>query len=173
MYDIYTSNDFDFHYVSLIVDKNSKAEQRSSELGIDESPDVYFDGEYTHLFGEQSNRHPYENAIETCSERVVADVNLTVDVEMEEEAVLKINITITNNHLDEYNGTLRTYIVEPISRWNNYDGDPYHFGLLDLMVNEISVSDVHTVTKTWDGAAKGFGDVSEDIPAALNEVEED
>jgi hypothetical protein len=34
-----------------------------------------------------------------------------------------------------YNGYLRVYVVEPTSRWDNYDADPYHFGFLDFAIN--------------------------------------
>jgi len=30
-----------------------------------------------------------------------------------------------------YRGHLRIYIVEPESRWNMEDGNPYHYGFLD------------------------------------------
>ena len=40
-----------------------------------------------------------------------------------------------------YNGHLRVYVVEPESRWDNYDGDPYHFGFLDYAINqELSIN---------------------------------
>lgn len=76
--------------------------------------------------------------------------------------MLDINITIINYEWENYNGILRTYIVEPISRWNNYDGDSYHFGLLDFIVDEILVDHTTVVTETWDGKTKGFEDISSD-----------
>ena len=35
-----------------------------------------------------------------------------------------------------YKGHLRVYVVEPVSRWDNYDGDPYHFGFLDFAFSD-------------------------------------
>ena len=35
-----------------------------------------------------------------------------------------------------FNGYVRAYIVEKVSRYNNYDGDPYHFGFLDYAFEE-------------------------------------
>lgn len=53
-----------------------------------------------------------------------------------------------------YTGQLRIYVVEPISRWNNYCGDPYHFGFLGFACNEnISIEPQTTLQKsiTWYG----------------------
>lgn len=64
-----------------------------------------------------------------------------------------------------YAGVLRLYVVEPVSRWNDYDGNPYHFGFLDYAFNDqlsIPYGDTWEKTVTWDAAAAGFGDVSED-----------
>lgn len=48
-----------------------------------------------------------------------------------------------------YTAQLRVYIVEPISRWNNYYGDPYHFGFLGFACNEnISIESLHTLQKS-------------------------
>ncbi|MGC9554682.1 MAG: hypothetical protein ACP5EK_05165, partial [Thermoplasmatota archaeon] len=31
-----------------------------------------------------------------------------------------------NGDSGSYAGVLRLYVVEPVSRWNDYEGDPYH-----------------------------------------------
>ena len=59
--------------------------------------------------------------------------------------------TITNAG---YTGNLRVYIVEPTSRWNNYNQEPYHFGFLGYAYNEnISLEPQITLEKsiTWNG----------------------
>ena len=40
--------------------------------------------------------------------------------------------TNSTNNQSIYNGILRIYIIENISRWNMYDGRPYHNGFLDF-----------------------------------------
>lgn len=53
-----------------------------------------------------------------------------------------------------YNGHLRIYIVEPVSRWNNYNNEPYHFGFLGYAYNEnISIDQQTPFQKsiTWNG----------------------
>jgi hypothetical protein len=76
-----------------------------------------------------------------------------------------------------YQGMLRVYIVEPESRWNNYDGDPYHFGFLDFAYNNavsIDYLDTYETTLEWRASEAGFSDVQEDnimVIAALFDPE--
>lgn len=56
--------------------------------------------------------------------------------------------------VESYTGLLRVYIVEPISQWNNYRGDPYHFGFLGFAFNKnISIESQTTLQKSiiWHG----------------------
>jgi len=63
-----------------------------------------------------------------------------------------------------YNGYLRVYVVEPTSRWDNNDRDPYHYGFLDFAINEqLSIDYLGTYTKqvTWDAQQVGYSNVKE------------
>ncbi len=82
----------------------------------------------------------------------------------------------TSNNVNDsisYEGILRVYIVEPVSRWDNYDGEPYHFGFLDFAFNDvlsIEYLDTYTNSITWNANQAGFGDIQEDniiVMAAL------
>ena len=58
-----------------------------------------------------------------------------------------------------YTGHLRVYVVEPVSRWKDNNGGPYHFGFLGFAFNDdISIDPQDTLQKslTWNG------DVTED-----------
>lgn len=53
-----------------------------------------------------------------------------------------------------YTGTLRVYVVEPVSRWNMYDGTPYHFGLLGIVTEtslDIPLNGNYQHTFSWSG----------------------
>ncbi len=71
------------------------------------------------------------------------------------------------NHLGDmithpYNGHLRIYIVEPLSRWNNADKKPYHFGFLDFALDEtfsIPYSENYTKNITWSSQEAGYNNV--------------
>jgi hypothetical protein len=171
LYSIYDSGDFEFYYVSLVADMNSKIYSRVQELGVTGVPDVYFDGGYRNLIGAQSDEQPYRNAITQCGERTVPDIEVDVSVEWKGGGTLKIVVTIQNNEAEEYDGHLRVYIVEPESRWNDAQGHPYHFGALALPIDKslavpqthpYILGDTYTFSKTWFGALHGFGDITED-----------
>jgi thiol-disulfide isomerase/thioredoxin len=53
-----------------------------------------------------------------------------------------------------YTGRLRIYVVEPVSRWNMYNGQPYHFGFLGFAINEdvaIDPGATYQNSITWNG----------------------
>jgi len=63
-----------------------------------------------------------------------------------------------------YDGQLLVYIVEPTSRWYNYDNDRYHFGFLDFAIDEtLSIDYLDTYTKevTWNAQDAGYSNVKE------------
>lgn len=79
-------------------------------------------------------------------------------------AVIAQTITTSRANSRAYNGYLRVYIVEPVSRWNNYDDKPYHFAFLDFAVDEeLSIPYQNTFTKqvTWNAQDAGYQDIEE------------
>jgi len=72
-----------------------------------------------------------------------------------------------------YNGYLRIYIVEPVSRWNMYGGRPYHNGFLDFAYDD-SISLEYL--KPFENLITWKGDVSEEnvfvIAAIFNPIAE-
>jgi len=63
-----------------------------------------------------------------------------------------------------YQGHLRIYVVEPESRWDNYDDEPYHYGFLNFAFNDvISINYLDTFSETiiWNGGEVGYGDIQE------------
>jgi len=171
LYSIYNSGDYEFYYVSLVSDMNSRIWNRVQELEVTGVPDVHFDGGYRNLVGAQTDEQPYRTAITQCGERTVPDIDVDVSVEWKGGGTLKISVTVQNNEAEEYDGHLRVYIVEKESRWNDAQGDPYHFGALDIPIDKSlavpqghpkPLGDSYTFTKTWLGSLFGFGDITED-----------
>jgi thiol-disulfide isomerase/thioredoxin len=71
-----------------------------------------------------------------------------------------------------YTGRLRVYVVEPVSRWNMMNQEPYHFGFLGFAFNEdISIEFGDTLHKsiTWD---KGVTDTNVMVIAVVFNSEE-
>ncbi len=63
-----------------------------------------------------------------------------------------------------YDGTLRIYIAEKVSRYRDLTGHSYEFGFLDFaLIDTISISDQGTWQQTirWDGPAAGYSGITE------------
>ncbi|MFH2035145.1 MAG: BACON domain-containing carbohydrate-binding protein [Candidatus Zixiibacteriota bacterium] len=61
-------------------------------------------------------------------------------------------INVIQLHSDPYSGRLRIYMTEHISRFNMYNGDPYHFGFLGFAFNDtftIDIGQIFDTTITW------------------------
>ncbi len=41
-----------------------------------------------------------------------------------------VNVDVTNNGASTYNGHLHVYVTEITSRWDDEDGNPYHFAMI-------------------------------------------
>ena len=131
-----------FFFVALITDVNDKADQRMDDYpDVTGYPTVIFDGNDEKVSGGQSDTSNYEQAIDTCGERDDTDISLGIEMNHLGADQLDVSITMTWNEdaaLGDptFNGFVRAYIVEKVSRYNNYDGDPYHFGFLDYAFEE-------------------------------------
>ncbi len=187
LYSIYNSGDFDFHYVSLVWDVgNRNVRDRLKELKVGSVPDVFFDGKYQHILGAKTDEQPYRNAINQSGMRVVPDIDIDVDVSWMGLGTLKIIINVINNEPETYNGHIRTYIIEKVSRWNDYSGNPYHYAALDIPIDRnLAVAGInepkklgenYTFTKTWYGGLQGFFDIKKDnikVVASVFDIDTD
>ena len=174
LHSIYESGDLDFHYVSLVWDANAlEVGSRCKELEATSAPDVYFDGGYRNILGAQPSEQQYRDAIAQSGIRELPDIDVDVDVTWTGGGVLKIAVTVTNNEAEDFNGHLRTYIVEKDSRWNKVNGGPYNNAVLDIPIDRnlavVSqqnqpqpLGDTYTFTRTWFGILHGFGDITQD-----------
>jgi glutaredoxin len=177
LYSIYQSGDYPFYYVSLISNANSNAGKRLWNFRAVAVPVVYFDGGDINEVG-NVGEIKYRSIIEDSGEREVKQpLDMTSDVTWEGSAQITVSISIKNNRNFFYIGILRSFITEIESRWNDADGDPYHFGFLDFAFNRpilLLPGGERTFTKTWDGAnPKGdqtFEDITEDNIMVLSSV---
>jgi len=63
-----------------------------------------------------------------------------------------------------YQGTVRVYVVEPSSRWDDKSGAPFEYGLLDFAMEtsiDLNGTTPWEQTLTWDATAVGLGSVSQ------------
>ena len=60
----------------------------------------------------------------------------------------------SSNNDRPYDGHLRIYIAEIESRWDMYDGNPYHYALMDIAYDDVLSIDylgIYTDSITWSG----------------------
>ena len=152
--------DDNFFFVALITDVNDKADERMGDFpDVTGYPTVIFDGNDEKVSGGQSSTANYEQAIDTTGQR--DDTDILLEIEMNHLGNDKLDISIGMTWDEDgsfsnptFNGYVRAYIVEKISRYNNYDGDPYHFGFLDYAFDqnvELEPREKQSLSTIWTG----------------------
>ncbi|KAA0015318.1 MAG: hypothetical protein FE041_00260 [Thermoplasmata archaeon] len=134
IYEIYKSHEYPFYFVSLVADKSNVADERTDEYNVYGYPTVFFDGGYRVVFGKQ-NKQDYINAIEQCLQRDRANIEAIMNTKWNGNGI-DVDLTLKSKENDAYEGYLKIYVVEPVSRWNDYEGKPYHFALIGYAINE-------------------------------------
>jgi hypothetical protein len=160
---IYAGGNYDFEYVHLIYQKNPKANQRFYSFNPAWVPTSYFDGGQYVSVG--SNQNEFKNYLDSSGSRSVPDLVGEVNAMWLGNAKIDISISVENNDNSDYPGTLRVYVVEIISRWTDYNNQPYGHALLDFPWDQsidINSGDTFEDNKVWDGAAAGYGDIEPD-----------
>ncbi len=145
----------DFIYVALVDDKNTYAAQRINELGLTGFPTTFFDGGYTQVVGHQYSVTNLQNAYNLCAAREVWDVDIDITASWMGGGQILINAEVTNNEGSTYEGHLHVYVTEIVSRWDDYDGDPYSNAMLgNYGINQdvtVSAGSTETISETWSG----------------------
>jgi len=172
LYSIYNSGDYNFDFISIVADKITELPliaqahlvDRYKELGAKSVPDVYFDGGYKNILGKQSDEQPYRTSIEQSGTRSVPQVEIDLNVDWKSGNILKITAEVQSND-PEFDGKIRIYITEISSRWNDQQGEQYHYAALDILVDkslkavsldksntqQTNTLNTITVTKWWSG----------------------
>ena len=100
----------------------------------------------------------------------VSDLEIAAPVTPLETSINPLIVsTGETKRIPDFQGTLRVYIVEPVSRWNDYNYYPYVNGFLDFAYNQsvsIPYEDSITITQTWT-APTAFHDITEGNIAAI------
>lgn len=179
LYSIYSSGDYDFDFVTIVANKITELPLTAqthlstrvlNDLGVKSVPDVYFDGGYKSIIGKQSDEQAYRTSIEQSGERSVSQVDIDLNVEWKASNIIKITAKVQSND-PEFDGKIRIYITEINSRWNDQQGNPYHYAVLDILVDKNlkalsldksstqqtqTLNTINTVTKWW------YGDITKD-----------
>lgn len=166
LYDIYNSGDYDFYFLTLNADHEPLANARYWEIpGASGSvPQVFFDGGYSTLIGNQGSKTPYIAKIQQAGARSVSDIDVDVVVDWQGGAEMKVTVTVTNNEGSSYNGHLHAYVTEIISRWYDNSGNKYHFSMIGYAFNKninVGAGDTWSDSAFWDGATHGYSNIQE------------
>ena len=149
LYEIYNSGNYNFYYVSMIEDMNSKAKNRLYDnYNIYGFPTVYIDGGYKVFVGGGDKKSIYEAAIKQAQIRAVPKIKIILKAEYDNSTnEIITEVFVENNENETYKGYLKVYLTEIISRWVNpykaFDGKtkPYHFGFIDFIIDkEITIN---------------------------------
>lgn len=159
LHELYESEEYPLYYVSLVDDKNSKAQTRlSNHYNIYGYPTTYIDGGYDVIMGTK-DKSVFRNRISKAAERSVPAVriNLTAAWNSSKKQI-KTETTLTNDEQEVYQGNLKIYVTEIISRWQQYNGKPYHFSFLDYITDQkvsIPSTESISISKSWSASAVG------------------
>lgn len=164
----YKTQDIPFFYVSLVGDKNQKAHHRlANEYNFAAYPTVYIDGGYQVLYGAESGRNDFDDALKQAANRPAARIKITLQSEWNEtREELKNTVFVKNYEETPYSGTLKLYITEIRSQWSDYNGDPYHFSFIDYGLEktiQISPGQNESFSNTWKESESGYSVVKENL----------
>jgi hypothetical protein len=148
LFDLYNSGDYNFYFVTLLYLDDKAADRLDNELSLWGLPTVYIDGGYKVLLGGGHEKSEFAQAIRDAELREVPDIQLKVEATYDNKTEnLACNVLIDNKDGDTYEGRIRVYLTQKISKWSGPEGDPYHFGFLDYLINqEISINSNENLT---------------------------
>lgn len=96
MRSIYYSGNYNFFYVALVADKNSRANYRLDDYNTYWVPTCYFDGGYRVHDGMTQSAVAFR--VETSGQREVPELDLDISVTWLGNASVEVTVNITNNH---------------------------------------------------------------------------
>lgn len=178
LYNIVNSSDYPFYFVSLVDDMNPVAKERNLQYSQGlivrpyAFPTVYFDGGNTNYVGRgmsvEATENTYREMIEEEGLRTPKKpILLESEASWDGNARITVTISATNQGSSSYIGILRSYVTEIESRWDDRDGNPYHYSLLDFAIKKLiflPANKEKVFTGTFDGNIdRGEGLTFEDI----------
>ena len=157
MYNTYQSGLYDFEYATMIcydeegLPLNYDAIYWANNYSTSRFPTTYFDGNFERIKGDYIEKLP--DVLDSCGNRTVANITANITVVLVEEATINISIIIENNEGTQYNGYIRVFITEIVSRYKA-EGDPFYFGFLDFAFEKnisINPEGIYSDYVIWNG----------------------
>lgn len=151
---LYESNKYNFYYVALINKSNPDTTHRLwTDYNILSFPTVFIDGGYKVLIGSKNAESIYTDAISASRQRALPKLKITVTAQLKNTSNTTkdviVNTLIENRGNGTYNGRLKLYLTEMVSHLSDYNSRPYHFGLLEYLIDtDISIAGKQNITKS-------------------------
>lgn len=174
LYSLYNSGEYPFYFVAFVLNQNPIAQDRFwKHYRAVAIPTIFFDGGFEQIVGSGSTptqtEQLYRPLLEESGIRTVHPLELSSTVVGKGDATFDIAVTVKNIGAKPYLGYVSSHVTEIISRWNNKDGNPYHFAFLDYAIKKVvflGPQKSRTYSMTWDGAAQHgnltFSDIVDD-----------
>jgi len=154
VHDLYESGDYNFYYISMIDDEKTASTHLKDDYNILGFPTIFIDGGYGVITGSNNFESVFKDKISAAKSRDTPALHLNVTATLNENKdQMKIHVFAENYGTKEYTGRLKVYLTQIISSLNDYEGNPYHFGFLDYIINEditINAKENILKDKTWN-----------------------
>jgi len=114
-----------------------------------------FDGGYDEQVGSVSSGDEYNDNIDNCLDRETSDISMEVEIFDMGGSELSIEVVVTNNENDAYDGILKVMVVEKESRYLDADGNNYPYSILAYALDgdvTIAGGEDQAFTETWTGS---------------------
>ncbi|MFH1699614.1 MAG: hypothetical protein ABIE07_03420 [Candidatus Zixiibacteriota bacterium] len=100
-----------------------------------------------------------DNSGYSSKEITITDGKINSEVNVHKDSPSKKSLSAN------YDATLRVYVIEPVSRWRDYNYSTYENGFLGFaFYDTLSIPYLGTFeeTRVWSGSTHGYGDIAED-----------
>jgi len=156
LYSLYSKGELPFYYVMMVGDQNDFAYQRiKNDYNFYWYPTAFVDGGYKVVL--EANEEAYRRAIEESMARERPNIDIEVNASWVrcscQTQGLYIQADMRNDEETPYKGTLRIYVTEINSRWDDYSANQYHFAFLEYaFVDNITISpfEKQYIQVIWD-----------------------
>lgn len=160
IHELYNSGDYNFEYVSLVVQHEPAYKRLKDDYNNLAQPTVYIDGGYKVVPGGGEEKSDVDaskfiEAIRAAELRNVPKIKVNVTASYEtNSSSFTTNVIVKNLEDDTYNGTLKVYLAEIVSRWDYQTGGTINHGFIDYIINEKfsvdSGEEYSPASKDWD-----------------------
>ena len=159
IHELYNSGEYNFEYVSLVVQHDKAKKRLDEDLNNFGQPTLYIDSGFKVLLGGGRTKADVDiskitDAIRTAEQRSVPEIKVTVDVDYENDSnEFTTNVIVKNFEEKAYNGTLRVYLAEILSRYKIQGKTQIYHGFVDYIIDKdiiVVAGEELPISEKWD-----------------------